>query len=116
MLLLLTENHMVSLISPCFNIRNLRLQKVKKVNSAAAAAKLLQSCPTLSDPMDCSPPGSSAHGIFQARVLEWGAIAFSEVDSIQLLSNRADAGPGRCLHSPRLCTHYRESALDVTLP
>ena len=36
-----------------------------------------QSCPTLSDPMDCSPPGSSVHGIFQARVLEWGAIAFS---------------------------------------
>ena len=43
-----------------------------------AAAKSLQSCPTLSDPMDCSPPGSSVHGIFQARVLEWGAIAFSE--------------------------------------
>ena len=40
----------------------------------AAAAKLLQSCPTLSDPMDCSPPGSSVPGIFQARVLEWGAI------------------------------------------
>ena len=36
-----------------------------------------QSCPTLSDPLDCSPPGSSVHGIFQARVLEWGAIAFS---------------------------------------
>ena len=35
-----------------------------------------QSCPTLSDHMDCSPPGSSVHGIFQARVLEWGAIAF----------------------------------------
>ena len=35
------------------------------------------SCPTLHDPMDCSPPGSSVHGIFQARVLEWGAIAFS---------------------------------------
>ena len=35
-----------------------------------------QSCPTLSDPMDCSLLGSSAHGIFQARVLEWGAIAF----------------------------------------
>ena len=42
-----------------------------------AAAKLLQLCPTLSDPMDCSPPGSSIHWIFQARVLEWGAIAFS---------------------------------------
>ena len=38
-----------------------------------------QSCPTLSDPMDCTLPGSSAHGIFQARVLEWAAIAFSGV-------------------------------------
>ena len=36
---------------------------------------------TLSNPMDCSPPGSSIHGIFQARVLEWGAIAFSKYDS-----------------------------------
>ena len=45
--------------------------------AAAAAAKSLQSCPTLSDPMDCSPPGSSIHGIFQARALERGAIAFS---------------------------------------
>ena len=39
--------------------------------------EVAQSCPTLSDPMDCSLPGSSIHGIFQARVLEWGAIAFS---------------------------------------
>ena len=46
--------------------------------SAAAAAKSLQSGPTLSDPMDCSLPGSSIHGIFQARLLEWGAIAFSD--------------------------------------
>ena len=38
-------------------------------------------CPTLCDPMDCSLPGSSVHGIFQARVLEWGAIAFSEWDA-----------------------------------
>ena len=37
-----------------------------------------QSCPTLRDPMKCSLPGSSIHGIFQARVLEWGAIAFSD--------------------------------------
>ena len=44
--------------------------------AAAAAAKLLQSCPTLCDSMDCRLPGSSVHGIFQARVLEWGAIAF----------------------------------------
>ena len=40
-----------------------------------------QSCPTLSDPMDCSLPGPSVHGIFQARVLEWGAIAFSLVET-----------------------------------
>ena len=44
------------------------LMKVKSESEVA------QSCPTLSDPMDCSPPGSSIHGIFQARVLEWGAI------------------------------------------
>ena len=47
--------------------------------AAAAATKSLQSCPTLCDPMDCSLPGSSVHGIFQARVLEWGAIAFSKL-------------------------------------
>ena len=40
--------------------------------------EVAQSCPTLCNPMDCSPPGSSIHGILQARVLEWGAIAFSE--------------------------------------
>ena len=45
-----------------------------KVKSESEVA---QSCPTLRDPMDCSPPGSSVHGIFQARLLEWGAIAFS---------------------------------------
>ena len=46
-----------------------------KVKSESEVAQL---CPTLSDPMDCSPPGPSIHGIFQARILEWGAIAFSE--------------------------------------
>ena len=45
----------------------------------AAAAKSLQLCSTLRDPMDCSLPGSSVHGIFQVRVLEWGAIAFSNI-------------------------------------
>ena len=40
--------------------------------------EIAQSCLTLQDPKDCSPPGSSIHGIFQARVLEWGAVAFSE--------------------------------------
>ena len=49
----------------------LQCMKVKRESEVA------QSCPTLSDPMDCSLPGSSIHGIFQARVLECGAIAFS---------------------------------------
>ena len=52
------------------------LLQCMKVKSESEVA---QSCPTLSDPMDCSLPGSSIHGIFQARVLEWGAIAFSEL-------------------------------------
>ena len=50
------------------------LLQCMKVKSESEVA---QSCLTLSDPMDCSLPGSSIHGIFQARVLEWGAIAFS---------------------------------------
>ena len=48
-----------------------------KCSLAAAAAKSLQSCPTLCDPMDGSPPGSPVPGIFQARTLEWIAISFS---------------------------------------
>ena len=51
------------------------LLQCMKVKSESEVA---QSCQTPSDPMDCSPPGSSVHGIFQARVLEWGAIAFSK--------------------------------------
>ena len=50
------------------------LLQCMKVKSESEVAQL---CLTLSDPMDCSPPGSSARGIFQARVLEWGVIAFS---------------------------------------
>ena len=45
-------------------------------------SEVFQSCPTRSYPMDCSPPGSSIHGILQARALEWGAIVFSNIDSI----------------------------------
>ena len=47
-----------------------------KVAAAAAAAKSLQSCPTLCDPMYCSPPGSPIPGILQARTLEWVAVSF----------------------------------------
>ena len=51
-------------------------------------SKIAQSCPTLSYPMDCSLPGSSVHGIFQARVLEWGAIAFSMTNLGSILKSR----------------------------
>ena len=47
--------------------------------------EVTQLCPTLSDPMDCSPPGSSIHGIFQARVLELGVIAFSTYRMVKLI-------------------------------
>ena len=67
------------------------LQCVKVKNEREVA----QLCPTLSDPMDCSLPGSSIHGIFQARVLEWGAIAFSISSMLLLLLS--------CFSRVRLC-------------
>ena len=51
-------------------------------------SEFAQSCLTLSDPMDCSPPGSSVHGNFQARVLEWVAIVFSEYIAYSILKSR----------------------------
>ena len=75
-------------------------------------SEVAQSCPTLSDPMDCSLPGSSAHGIFQARVLEWGAIAFStdgdcshEIKRCLLLGRKVMTNLGSILKSR-----------DITLP
>ena len=68
----------VSLFCGCYPI----LKKFKRhwcyCKFYTAAAKSLQSCRTLCDPIHCSPPGSSVHGIFQARVLEWGASSFSD--------------------------------------
>ena len=64
------------------------LLQCMKVKSESEVA---QSYPTLSDPMDCSPPGSSAHGIFQARVLEWGAIAFSVI--VCLVASNSEFSP-----------------------
>ena len=61
------------------------LLQCMKVKSETEVA---QSCPTPSDTMDCSPPGSSIHGIFQATVLEWGAIAFSGMYAISFYKKR----------------------------
>ena len=58
-------------------VRSLDQEDPLEEERAAAAAALLQSCPTLCDPMDCSPPGSSVPGILQARILEWVAISSS---------------------------------------
>ena len=55
-----------------------------KYPAAAAAAESLQSCPTLCDPIDSSPPGSPVPGIFQARTLEWLAISFSNASKLKV--------------------------------
>ena len=61
------------------HMKNIFQYQMAKFNTAAAAAKSLQSCPTLWDPIDVSPPGSPLPGILQARTLEWLAISFSNV-------------------------------------
>ena len=61
----------------------LQCMKVKSENEVP------QSCPTPSDPMDCGLPGSSIHGIFQARVLEWGAVAFSVLLTLMATKRKA---------------------------
>ena len=65
-----------------------------KVKSESEVA---QSCLTLSDPMNYSLQGSSTHGIYQARVLEWGAIAFSDVMRVYLITQRVEIIYTKCL-------------------
>ena len=72
---------------------------------AKSESEVAQSCPTLSDPMDCSLPGSSVHGIFQARVLEWGATAFSILDWTTIWSERFMPG------FPITTSHWRQVSL-----
>ena len=79
------------------------LSQCIKVKSESEVA---QSCPILSDPMDCSPPGSSIHGIFQARVLEWGALA-----SRWLLSHYVLLWPLVCQRRERRRGRKKESAV-----
>ena len=81
------------------------LLQCMKVKSESEVA---QSSPALSDPMDCSLPGSSAHGVFQARVLEWGAIAFSSRGNPgthktgRWDSSMASEAPGSWIHTSKL--------------
>ena len=70
-------------------------------------SEVAQSCPTLSDPMDSSPPGSSVHEIFQARVLEWGAIAFSHFHFISKEKRFLQSQKGEKGHEAQvLIFHY----------
>ena len=66
--------------------------------SLKSESEVAQSCPALCDPMDCSLPGSSLHGIFQARVLEWVAISFSRGSSQSKDRTRVSCIPGRCFN------------------
>ena len=66
-------------VQPNFNNGSTHITAFTMVTAAAAAAKSPQSCRTLCDPIDSSPPGSAVHGILQARTLEWVAISFSNV-------------------------------------
>ena len=70
-------------------------------------SEVTESCPTLSDPMDCSLPVSSIHGIFQARVLEWVAIAFSNIPSAAAKSLQS---------CPTLCDPRDDSPPGSTIP
>ena len=67
---------------PSFSVTQLRcIHEIACVSACLCARSVAKSCLTLCDPVDCSPPGSSVHGIFQARILEWIAIAFSRGSS-----------------------------------
>ena len=74
-------------------------------------SEVAQLCPTLRDPMDCSLPGSSVHGIFQARVLEWGAIAFSKAQGlvdVNLLAILDPFGSNQVILCPWAISQYNK--------
>ena len=77
-------------------------------------SEVVQSCPTLSDPMDCSPPGSSVLGIFQARVLEWGAIRKKQKNLVQSAGSLASLLGAR-REGPRWLSLYITFPLPLSL-
>ena len=86
-------------------------------NSAAAAAKLLQSCPTLCNPIDGSPPGSSVPGILQARTLKWVAISFSNACMLSCFSHvRCYATPWIAAYQAPLSTGFSRQEYWIGLP
>ena len=83
------------------------LLQCMKVKSQSEVAR---SCPTLSDPTDCSLPGSSLHGISQARILEWGAIAFS----IRFMTQQEQRNLSECIGEIQERTNFVISTLPYT--
>ena len=80
-------------------------------------SEVAQSCPTLSDPMDCSLPGSSVPGIFQARVLEWGAIDFSQESSTAPQFESINSLALSLLYGSTLtfvCDYWKNHSFDYT--
>ena len=77
-------------------------------------SEVTQSCPTLCDPRDCSPPGSSVHGIFQARILEWAAISFSRGSSRPRDRTQVSRIVGR--RSAKYTCIYRAGMLSILRP
>ena len=75
-------------------------------------SEVTQSCLTLSDPMDCSPPGSSVHGIFQTRALEWVAIAFSNAGKCKVKVK--SLSPAQLLAAPWTAAHQAPPSLGFS--
>ena len=82
--------------------RSLQRHIIKSIKKKSES-EVAQSCLTLCDPMDCSPPGSSVHGILQARILEWVAISFPRIKSIHMHKDFAKVIFG---HWPDYCSWY----------
>ena len=68
------------------------------MRESESEGQVAQSCPTLCDPVDCSPPGSSVHGILQARILEWVAISFTRGSSLPRDGTRVSRIAGSCFN------------------
>ena len=92
------------------------------MHASESQSEVPQSCPTLSDAMDCSLPGSSVHGIFQARVLEWGAIAFSKLrhsnvgKKFVLFSSLRTPNPISTWRAPNCSLVLGDARLLINLP
>ena len=103
------------------NFQHIFTLTAREVWKCESESEVAQSCPTLCDPMACSLPGSSIHGIFQARVLEWGAIAFSRGssrprDRSQVSTSQTDALPSEPPGKPlEKCEEIRTTALRADL-